>query len=293
VECSVSAFRLLAAAWNGVQEVVAEVDPATGVGTQLGALGNLTAWSGQIVHDEVTGTVYALGLDGDGIGDWNVYSFEVDTGGSSQVRSSIQGFLATAGVDAAGQLVVVWWDDAVKRHRVGLMNPRTGSISARGNMGNFSSWSAQTGYDRLNHIVYAVGATGDTLGDWRLYSFDLDTNRGASVPARPWVLAGVGLNGHPVATYSDNFEGSRHTVFDVNPSNGVATSLGQLGDLHSWYGQNVLDARAGRVYAAGMNEIVDELGNAQRKLYTLDLKTGAASAAPFASSAPYWIFAKQ
>jgi hypothetical protein len=67
---------VFAAYWNGAAEAIAGIAPDTGATDVLGGLGTLTSWSNQLVLDDKTGSLYAIGQDAAGI--THIYSALVD-----------------------------------------------------------------------------------------------------------------------------------------------------------------------------------------------------------------------
>jgi hypothetical protein len=56
--------QIIAAYWNDAAEVVVLIDPAEGYATQVGILGDLRTWSGQMAYDRNANVLYAIGMDG-------------------------------------------------------------------------------------------------------------------------------------------------------------------------------------------------------------------------------------
>lgn len=73
--------------------------------------------------------------------------------------------------------------------------------------------------------------------------------------------------------------GSAEAVDRIDPVTGAGTFLGNLGDLHWWSNQLVLDADATHVYAVGL-----PVESGPPTLYVLDLASGASTQTPIAHS---------
>ncbi len=73
--------------------------------------------------------------------------------------------------------------------------------------------------------------------------------------------------------------GSAEAVERIDPVTGAGTFLGNLGDLHWWSNQLVLDADATHVYAVGL-----PAQSGPPTLYVLDLASGASTQTPIAHS---------
>jgi hypothetical protein len=278
-------FRLLAAAWDGSQEIVTEVDPSSGSTSPLGVLSGLETWSGEFAFDEAHDRLFATGMDGASV--HYIYRFELGTGTTTAFAAPIP-YLYLAGVAASGQPIAVWWDAAAARQKVGYINPATGAVSELGDLGDLESWTGTTAYDRENHVVYAVGMTPAGIDDWKLYAFDLDTNTLTTAPLaqRYLELAGVRDDGHLVALLAHNIPELVVDVFDLNPTSGATAELGRVDDLRGWMSIFSFDRENEQVYM-----LAEAVGSVQT-LYTFDVSSGAASSVPFHPGPINWSFAK-
>lgn len=55
--------RLIGAYWDGANEAVVLIDPATGSTTQIGVFGDLFTWENQIAYDPDKHVTFTIGMD--------------------------------------------------------------------------------------------------------------------------------------------------------------------------------------------------------------------------------------
>lgn len=152
---STLAGQLVATYWTGTREGVVLLDPATGSTQEIGTLDGLHSSSSQVLYDDTTRTLYALGKDPSGVS--RVFSFSLDTHRSS-VAGGVRGDYAVAGVTQKGELVVAYWDGV---EEAALLDPRTGRMRVAGGFTGLASWSSQVMYGAANGTVVAYGQDAD------------------------------------------------------------------------------------------------------------------------------------
>jgi hypothetical protein len=184
----------------------------------------------------------------------------------------------TPGECHAYDLIGAYWNHTSETasciESVDDLSPTTGVGIERGLLADLNMWSTEQFVETEDGLkVGAVGWTVDRQP--KLYVLDLTTGLTSSVSVpEDYLLAGVLASGQFVGAY---WTGSVEQVDLIDPTTGVATRVGTLGDLQTWSDQFVLDRKANRVYALGT-----PAGTAPSKFYSLDLADGTVSSQTFA-----------
>jgi hypothetical protein len=161
--------------WSGSFEEVDLVDPATGSGTSVGQLGDLTTWQDQLVYDRAGHVVYAWGHDT--AGTQLLYSLNLDTHVAATFSvSSSSGSYPFGGVTSGGSLIgVAPWNGS---YEGGIQfDPRSGLVINGPYMGTGTSTppAGSVTYDASTRMLYAIGATSGSMPMPVLYAGDLGT----------------------------------------------------------------------------------------------------------------------
>lgn len=167
--------------WTGSVEEVDLVDPATGIGTNVGQLGDLHTWDGQLVYDHAAHVVYAWGQNNANAR--FLYSLNIETHVSHAVAVPPSNVVFSfGGVAASGDVIGMTWTGAAEV--VMKLDPTTGVSTPNGvlvglqGVPQFGSMA----YDANANVAYAIGAPdGSNAGTF--YTVDLATNLSTSVVA--------------------------------------------------------------------------------------------------------------
>jgi hypothetical protein len=273
-----SAFELYAAGISGGSARVFKISPSTGDGTQVGTLGDLQSWSGYLQLDHAATRAYAVGVSSTGAS--LTYTFDTTSASSSSISLLPGRLREVVGTLFDGRVVgtninTVW--------QTYIGNPSTG---ARGNSALFSglfngSNDAFT-IDPQRSLAFAVG-TDNSTPQPRLFTLDLTTSTLVSAiqVAHEYKLGAVNAAGNLIAAYD---AGSAWRVVELDTTTGVATPLGELGDLTDFDGQLVVDHVNQLAYAHGMSSA------GTYAFYTLDLASGELSVADDHTPSPSTLF---
>ena len=208
------------------------------------------------------------------------------SGGGGASASGTSGSGGSGGEDAGTvtvgpgfHLLGVYWTGS--ELIVDLVDPTTGKGAPVGQLGQLGGWSGNIVLNADGTRVYGIGNPYGSFVN-KLVTLDLTSGIWSDVTtaqSQMYVLAGVTDDEHVIGVF---WNGSVEEVDLVDPTTGEGTSVGQLGDLHTWPDQLVYDHAANTVYAWGSNQ-----ANAQF-LYSLNLDTHASAAVP--ASAGSWSY---
>lgn len=155
-----SAGELITIWWDGAAERFGVMNTTTGAVTNRGVVGNLATWNGQ---SRMSGnTMYVFGNSSGGT--HNLYV--LDTVAGTTLRTVDVGSAATyymAGLNSAGELVVIWYDSGSMVERFGVMNTTTGAVTPRGVVGDLATWSGQSQVDGNTLHVIGNGASATNI----------------------------------------------------------------------------------------------------------------------------------
>ena len=164
-----SAGQLVGCRWNGAEEEMVSVDPATGSETVLGTVGDLQYWSAQTAIDNTQNRLYVVGTDSAGQGQlWVMDSLTgalLDTIALS--TSSLSGLQLSP--DGNGLLYGRWNGSEEELVSVDVV---TGQETTLGVIGDLMWWSGQTVINPENNTMLAWGS--NSLLD-NMYVMDLST----------------------------------------------------------------------------------------------------------------------
>lgn len=263
------AFDLVCARWDGAREVVVRMRPESAETTHLGVLGDLRRWTNQIVIDERSERAYATGNPEMPEGHM-LYTLDLATGGSHQVRVSGDCCDALGGVTSDGRVVAadVEATDTDASLVVRLIDPLSGAASAVGVLNTPGWWATDANghptvfYDRTRDAVFAVSR--DPV---RLFSLDIPTRAATSVPvsgvAAPVVLAGRAPDGSLAGV---EYDGALYVV-TLDPETGVATRRGALSGLFRSNFRPIADPLGGALFMFGAD------ASETSRLYRFDFAT--------------------
>lgn len=279
--------RIVAAYWNGASEPVVYIDPATGMPSVAGVLGDLRWWQDQLIYDAVRNVVYANGQDASMHP--YLYALPLSVDGGASTRVDLGGSMDSpcsvscgpqnrifGGIDSAGKIVGAYGTGSAQA--LTLFDPATGAGSFVANLGTLDQWDGQLLYDATHHVAYAAGD--DSAQQFNVYTLSLGTLALTTVPfASPTALpceadagcipvngaiAGPTSDGHILVAY---WTGSAEAVALADPLTGSSTLAGYFTGLRSWSDQLAYDAARGMLYAWGQ-----DAGGAWR-LYSLSVGT--------------------
>ncbi|MGI9603290.1 MAG: Ig-like domain-containing protein [Acidimicrobiales bacterium] len=173
--------QIMAFRWNGTAEEYYKVDPATGVETLVGTVGDLAFWQGQTAYDAALDRIYVFGNNGSAD---RVYTLDATTGA---LLNAVD-LAAFAGIglqiDGSGQLLAASWDGS--QEVLNLIDPATGSVTVIGTVGTLASWSGQTMLSPDGTIFYAVGnASGGGVHVWGVNTTTGALESTTPLPATP------------------------------------------------------------------------------------------------------------
>jgi hypothetical protein len=250
----------IAIRWNPAltREEFGVLSASTGAFTFRGVVGDLATWSGQSFVEG--NTLYVLGWNA--ANNQRLYILNALTGASinaMNIGNTSSYYLG--GRNAAGELIVIWWDGAVERF--GVMNTSTGAVTNRGIVGDLLSWSGQSRMDGNTLYVFGNGPADaknlyvlDTVAGTTLRTVNVGTTYS-------YYLAGVNSGGELIVIWWD---GADERFGVMNTTTGVVTPRGVVGDLTGWSGQSLLDGNTLQVIGSN---------GATSKLYIYDSVTGA------------------
>jgi hypothetical protein len=273
------AFDLYAAAVSAGSSQVYRISASTGVGTPLGALGNLSSWSGFFQLDHAAAKAYTVGVSSTGAS--LVYTFDTASSATTSVSLLAGRLQEVFGTFFDGR--VVGTRSGVPDWATFIGDPRTG---VRGNSAQFTGLehtsSASFAMDPGRLRAFAVGTDGNTPQPW-LYAVDLPTSTllGKIQVAHEYVLGAVNAAGNLIAAYDTS---SSWAVVELDTATGVATPLGDLGDLTDFDGRLVVDHLLHRAHAHGLGS------DGVYRFYTLDLVTGSLTVADDQTPSPAQLF---
>ncbi|MCB9760076.1 MAG: hypothetical protein H6739_09605 [Alphaproteobacteria bacterium] len=169
---------LLGLRWNGAVEELVSLDPATGLSTPIGVVGDLAVWSAETAIDATTDTLYVVGADASDA--WSLYVMDALSGALVDKLPLAEPVGGLQWSPSTQQLYACRWDGAAEQ--LVTLDPATGATAAIGLVGGLQSSSAQTGYlqtwsaqtvlDDVNATLYVFGHDGVTD---KLYAMDLTT----------------------------------------------------------------------------------------------------------------------
>ncbi|MFO7900512.1 MAG: PKD domain-containing protein [Planctomycetota bacterium] len=209
-----------------------------------------------------------------------LYTVDLNTAHfTSRSLSASVGFapgLTLAGVHR-GRLVAVAWNTGGRREHVLEVDPRSGSLTSAGVVGDLASWHRQTVLDTAGHRLYLAGR--NQAGDNKLYVFDLDAGGivgqatlqdGESGPLqRDLYLSGLHSSGSLIGlawNRADRVE----EIYRVEVS-GRCVRIGTIGDLSWWHGRSAFDTASDTLYVSGWPQ------GGKTELYTVELTADAAA----------------
>jgi hypothetical protein len=245
---------VLAAFWNGADEEVVTLDPATAQPTFIGQLGNLHWWTDQFNYDSGA-TAYAVGQD---VRFANyVYSYSLSDHRTTSVPlavvDNVDGGTAEyvlGGVTRSGMLVAAYWTGVVY-----TIDPKTGLVSYAGTFDGLTNWQAQLAYDDATRTVYSIGSAGADFATNYLFSLNLDTGQKTRILLGAhdggfvnYVLGGIKQDGSLVSAYSD---GSVVRVIVIDPGTREVNLAGTFTGLTNWDNQLVYGGVRGTAFAYG------------------------------------------
>jgi hypothetical protein len=237
----------IAIRWNpGLsREEFGVLSSTTGAFTFRGVVGDLATWSGQSFLDG--NTLYVTGTNSGGNN--RLYVLNATTGASiNAVNTGNAQSYYLGGKNAAGELIVIWYDTGSAVERFGVMNPTTGVVTPRGQVGNLATWNGQS--RMAGNTMYVFGNSAG--GTHNLYVVDTvggTTTGTVNVGAgNTYFMAGLNSAGELVVIWYDT-GGAVERFGVMNKTTGAVTPRGVVGDLATWSGQSMLEGNT--LYAIG------------------------------------------
>jgi hypothetical protein len=161
---------IVAAAW--VPPTLVEIEPTTGKSTPVGPIEGMTNWDGNLVYDDATRVVYALG-HADGIDDNYLFTTKLDSAKTTELllaRSETGAIYYTVGgLDPHGQLVAAYWDGM--QEAIVTLDPTDASTETVGSLGDLKDWDDHLVYNASLQRVVAFGWSPSKVG--QLYETDI------------------------------------------------------------------------------------------------------------------------
>ncbi len=156
----------------GLPATLVEIDPTTGESKPVGTIEGMTNWDGNLVYDDATRVVYALGQAG-GIDKNYLFTTQLDAQKTSQRLlpglETAPIYYTTAGLDPHGQLVAAYWDGV--QEAIVTLDPTDASSEAVGSLGDLTNWDNRLVYNPSLQSVVAFGWSASNVG--HLYETDI------------------------------------------------------------------------------------------------------------------------
>lgn len=177
-----SSGEVLGLSWNGSQEELSVIDPATGAVTVRGTVGGFAVWSNESAIDNAHDRLYVIGTDEPGFdpmagpdpnAPWSVFTLDsltgalLDTKPLSPPESGLTGVVTTS----AGDLVGFRWNGS--QEELVRIDPATGAISVLGTVGDLTLWSGYTAINPTTNDIYVFGD--DPASTSKLYTINAIT----------------------------------------------------------------------------------------------------------------------
>lgn len=173
-----SAGTLVGFAWDdaAMLEKMYSIDPATGVVSTLGVVGDLQAWQTETTYSALTDEIYVAGIDSNNTHKLYVMNTQSGTFVRSvpftQNGSPIQDVLGLA-TNSAGHLIAYRWNGSAEQML--RIDPLTGVATELGIVGDLQFWSSTADINVTNDRAYVIGI--NAANENKLYT--LDTMTGA------------------------------------------------------------------------------------------------------------------
>jgi hypothetical protein len=156
----------------GLPAKLVEIEPSTGKSTPVGTIDGMTNWDGNLVYDDATRAVYALGQAG-GVDDNYLFTTHLDASKTTELilaRSETGAIYYTVGgLDPHGQLVAAYWDGV--QEAIVTLDPTDASTEPVGSLGDLKDWDNRLFYNPSLQTVVAFGWSPSKVG--HLYETDI------------------------------------------------------------------------------------------------------------------------
>ncbi|MCB9746697.1 MAG: hypothetical protein H6740_29255 [Alphaproteobacteria bacterium] len=201
----------------------------------------------QLVNANGAQISLAEGVDGAGKLDWTV-PLEAAAGRGYEmllVRDDAEATPIATSV-TLGALIGFTWNGS--QEELFRLDPRTGNQLLLGTVGDLESWNAEVALDYVHSTMYVWGV--DAAGRQELHALDL-----FSGAYQGEVPVGTMVQGWQVNSLGElislRWNGAVEELIRIDPSTGVDTVIGVVGDLHHWAGQTAIDVDSDTLYVAG------------------------------------------
>lgn len=173
-----SAGTLVGFAWDdaAMLEKMYSIDPATGVVTTLGVVGDLHYWQTETTYSTITDEIYVAGIDPNNT--HKLYVMDAQSGTLvrsvpfTQNGSPIQDILGLA-TNSLGHLIAYRWNGSAEQML--RIDPLTGVTTELGIVGDLQFWSSTADINVTNDRAHVIGI--NAANENKLYT--LDTTTGA------------------------------------------------------------------------------------------------------------------
>lgn len=259
---------LAAFSWNGAAEEYAWLDVHTGDKVTIGTVGDLETWtSNTLAVDYEQGLLYVLGFHGM---TQKIYTLDTATGALVNDVGVMGSSLAYVGLNviADHSIIAYSWNDAMMKEEMTRIDPTTGATEVIGTVGDLMWWSNEAVYAPGSNTAYVLGAP-DMAPGQNIYSLDATTGQLIGQHA----LSLSQISGLVVNSAGEvlgfRWNGSTEDMVRIDPSTGLVTVIGQVGDLEMWSNSAAINRTTDVVHVLGKNAADAS------KLYSLDAHTGA------------------
>jgi len=231
------------------------LDKSTGATSYIGPMGDLDGWIRQAII--VESTLYVFGADEAGQ-NW-LYSMDIGTGEPIGQVPTGPYTLTLAGL-YGDDFIVIWGNTSTAEF--GALDPETGVVVTRGQVGDLTSWINQAVVD--GDRLHVVG--NDPASQGKLYTLDIPSGELVrQIPTGPYALAIAGMHGGELIVMWGTAAMSTMKFGTLNTETGETTARGDVGDLVYWLAKAMLWGDT--LYTIGGNR------TDQWKLYAIDLVT--------------------
>lgn len=251
--------------WNGSEEEMVRVSPETGETVLHGIVGDLAWWSPmarQVVVEPDGDRLYVPGTTIDQSD--HVWVMDKWTG---ELIDELPGAdLAGAEMTSDGTVIACRWNGTAEE--VFTYDPATQTSTVIGQVGDLQTWSSQTAINReLGHYI-VVGY--DSSNAPIVWTVDATSGELLSSAALADSHIHALTEGPDASLLYVRWTGSSEVLESLDPSTGVATTLGTVGDL-MWIhngGAVVYNPASQQAYVWGAN------AQDEARLWVMDLATG-------------------
>lgn len=233
------------------------LDKGTGATSFIGPMGDLDGWIRQAII--VESMLFVFGLDA--AGQNNLYAMDIRTGELvGQVPTGP--YTLTLAGPHGGDFIVIWGNTSTSTAEYGALDPETGGVVTRGEVGDLTSWINQATVD--GDRLYVVG--NDPASQGKLYVLDIPSGELLrEVPTGPYTLAIAGMHEGDLIVMWGTMAMSIMQFGTLDTETGETTARGDVGDLVYWLAKSMIWG----------DTLLTIGGNStdQWKLYAIDLVT--------------------